>query len=113
MTVKQVSKVYAKYEQVVEAFSDNPHLSRGSGKGFGAGALKAKGKIFAMISSKGKFVVKLPKERVAELVTSGQGEPFETGRGRVMKEWVVMMSERTPWVRLAKEACRFVSGGND
>jgi len=31
--------------------------------------------------------VKLPKRRVAELVEAGEGQPFDPGRGRKMKEW--------------------------
>ena len=41
-----------------------------------------------MISSKGQFVAKLPRERVDELVRLGQGEHFDPGHGRKMKEWV-------------------------
>ena len=61
-----------------------------------------------MTSSKGKFVVKLPKERVDELVASGQGEYYDPGHGRLMKEWVVVTSGKKAWVELAKEAHRFV-----
>jgi hypothetical protein len=49
--------------------------------------LKVDGKIFAM-HSKGKFVAKLPKDRVDELVRAGKGEYFDPGHGRLMKEWV-------------------------
>ena len=63
-----------------------------------------------MMSSKGKFVVKLPKERVDDLVAAGQGEYFDTGRGRLMKEWVAMPEENAPWIELAREALLFVKG---
>ena len=66
-------------------------------------ALKVNGKIFAMMSSKGKFVLKLSKKRVDELVSSGKGERFDPGHGRVMKEWVVVGDEKADWVELAKE----------
>jgi len=66
------------------------------------------GKIFAMMSSKGKFVLKLSKKRVDELVSSGKGERFDPGHGRVMKEWVVLGDEKADWVELAKEAYDFV-----
>jgi hypothetical protein len=49
--------------------------------------LTVKGKIFAMLT-RGKFVAKLPKERVDELVVNGAGERFNPGHGRLMKEWV-------------------------
>jgi hypothetical protein len=48
-----------------------------------------------MMSSKGQFVVKLPMERVDELVASGQGEYFDLGHGRLMKEWVVITGTDT------------------
>jgi len=39
-------------------------------KGFGSSAHQVNGKIFAMISSRGSFVVKLPKHRVESLEAS-------------------------------------------
>jgi TfoX/Sxy family transcriptional regulator of competence genes len=53
---------------------------------FQSTGLKTGGKFFAFVS-KGDLVVKIPRERVAELVASGAGKPFESGR-RVMREWV-------------------------
>ncbi len=40
-------------------------------KGFGSSALQVNGKILAMISSKGRFVVKLSKQQVESLQISG------------------------------------------
>ena len=99
------------YSRIVEAFRRNPRVTVGSQKkGFGASALKVNGKIFAMRSSKGEFVVKLPSERVDELVASKKGGRFDPGRGRVMTEWFAA-SEGTDetWLTLAKEALKFVS----
>lgn len=67
---------------------------------------KVDGKTFAMIV-RGALVVKLPRERVAELLASDVGCRFESG-GRVMKEWVTIA--HGPWVELAREARRFVGG---
>jgi hypothetical protein len=90
---------------VVNAFADDPQVAPpGTGKEFGSGALKVNGKIFAMISSKGEFVVKLSEERVNELVAAGRGSRFEPGRGRVMKEWLVVTADHAVWIPLAKEA---------
>jgi len=41
-------EVERKFSQLVEAFSSDPDVSHGSGKGFGSGALKVNGRIFAM-----------------------------------------------------------------
>lgn len=75
---------------------------------FGSSGIKISGKVFAMVV-KGKFVAKLPKERVDQLVRSGKAECFDPGHGRLMKEWVALpASACTMWIDLAKEARRFV-----
>jgi hypothetical protein len=94
-------------KKIIDAFADDPEVSYG-GKGFGASALKVNGKIFAMTSARGQFVVKLPRERVAELVRAGKGELFDTGGGRKMKEW---LATDAPSLPLAREALRYVRGG--
>jgi hypothetical protein len=96
------------FVQVVRAFANDSHVTRETRKGFGSGALKVNGKIFAMISSKREFVVKLPKQRVDELVHERIGQRFEPGPGRVMKEWLAISGEQRRWLELAKEAYRFV-----
>jgi hypothetical protein len=95
----------SRFALVVNAFADDRQVTPpGTGKGFGSGALKVAGKIFAMMSSKGEFVVKLFEERVNELVAAGKGSRFDPGRGRVMKEWLVVTADHTLWIPLAKEA---------
>ena len=61
-----------------------------------------------MLASKGRFVVKLPKERVDELVRLGAGERFEPGHGRLMREWLVLGGGTQSWIVAAQEARRFV-----
>lgn len=70
------------YQRVVDALSRDRRVNQGEGKGFGSGALKVSGRIFAMMTPKGQFVVKLAKQRVDELVSAGDGERFDPGRGR-------------------------------
>jgi hypothetical protein len=99
------------FEAVVAAFATDSHVTPpGSGKGFGSRALKVKKKIFAMMSSKARFVVKLPNARAAELVASGRATYFDPGHGRPMKQWVVVSGGVRLWSPLAKEARDFVGG---
>ena len=104
-------KPEAHFERVVEALRRNPEVAIGSQKrGFGSSALKVNGKIFAMQSSKGELVLKLPKERVDELVASRNGRRFEPDPGRVMKQWFVAEPRLYEnWLSLAREALRFVA----
>jgi hypothetical protein len=95
---------------VIQAFARNRQVSYG-GKGFGSTALKVHGKIFAMLSSRGQFVVKLPRDRVGELVRLGRGDFFDSGKGKSMKEWIALGGASTAWVELAREALRFVAAG--
>ena len=95
---------------VAEAFSSDSEVTSG-GKGFGSTGLKVNGKLFALVSSRGEFVVKLPKQRVHELVTAGAGQYFDAGRGRPMKEWLAIEPARGgDFVSLAEEARRYVRG---
>ncbi len=102
----------ARLDSIAKSFSSNRHVTRETRQGFGSGALKAKGKIFAMVSSNGEFVVKLPKARVDELVSAGAGKRFEPGPGRLMKEWLAMSREakQANWLALSREACQYVGG---
>lgn len=63
--------------------------------------------MFAMLV-KGKLVVKLPKERVADLVAIAGVEYFDPSHGRLMKEWVALAGQEELWTELAKEARAFV-----
>lgn len=70
-------------------------------------SLKTRKKMFVMLS-KGKYVVKLPKDRVKELITSGEGLPYDPGNGRIMKEWVIISIEHDDkWIEYASEAKEF------
>lgn len=81
-----------------------------SGHRFGSSGLKINGKIFAMVSSKGHFVVKLSRERVDALVRARVGKPFDPGHGRLMKEWLAVQSAgEARCLALAREAMVFVA----
>lgn len=96
------------FEAIAATFTCDRRVVYGGGKGFGSGALKVDGKIFAMISSKGNFVVKLPAHRVKELVRDGTGQHFDPGRGKKMKEWLAFTGESKMWIELAREARQYV-----
>ena len=99
-----------RYAILVADFLGRPGIVQ-DGKGFGASALKARGKIFAMLSTRGELVVKLPAGRVDALVASGDGERFDPGRGRKMKEWLALApTSPLDWSSLAAEALAFVAG---
>ena len=109
---KAATSVEAAYAKIVRALSSSAGVTTGTKgrKGFGSSALRSKDKIFAMVSSKGAFVVKLPKQRVDELVAAGAGRRFDPGHGRIMKEWIELDSvSQDFWLGLAKEARSFVS----
>ena len=98
------------FEELTKAFADRDGVGVGGGRGFGANTLQVDARIFAMRGD-GGLVLKLPRERVSALVASGEGLPFDGGKGRAMKEWVLV-----PWQsgeatrRLAEEALAFVGG---
>jgi TfoX/Sxy family transcriptional regulator of competence genes len=95
------------FEAVSEAVEHDPAVS--TGRMFGSTALKVGGKIFAMLVN-GTLVVKLPKQRVDELIADGSGSAFATGHGRVMKEWVALdPSNQDQWISVAQEARAFVT----
>jgi hypothetical protein len=94
--------------KVIACFAQDRAVEYGGGKGFGSAALKVNGRIFAMLASGGAFVVKLPRERVAELVSGGAAEYFDPGTGRLMKEWAACRGRAPGWLALAAEARQFV-----
>jgi len=102
-----LAEVPPNFGPVVTAFTRDRSVKRGKGWGAGNIVLTVNGKIFAMLV-RDRFVARLPRERVAELVRSGAAEYFDAGRGRPMKEWVSLGAARQRWVELAKEAHRFV-----
>jgi hypothetical protein len=97
-----------RYARLVDHFLRRPRVTQ-EGKGFGSSALKVDGRIFAMLSARADFVVKLPRARVDELIGSGAGAPFDAGKGRPMKEWLVVPpGSPLDWVSIAEEALAFV-----
>jgi hypothetical protein len=100
------------FADIVKALGDKPGVTEpeaaGSARRFGSSALRVNGRIFAMVSH-GRLVLKLPSRRVAELIASRAGGPYDAGKGRPMKEWVSLgAAMQDGWLDLAAEALEFV-----
>lgn len=94
------------FQKVIDGLKGDSSVT--PAKMFGAPGLKVNGKFFVTFF-KGAFVIKLPRERVDDLVKSGQGVYFDPGMGKVMKEWVAIdPSASDEWINLAKESKEFV-----
>ena len=99
------------FNKIAKVFVGDPKVSQV--RMFGSPGLKISGKVFAFLM-KGKLVLKLPKEKVDELVAAKEGKHFghmfSPGNFRPMKEWVEVTSDNERvWLKLAQEAKDFVS----
>jgi hypothetical protein len=88
------------FDEISRTLLRSPNVT--TAKMFGGSALKVKNKVFACFY-KGKLVLKLPSERVDELVSAGGAVHFDSGTGRPAKEWVAIDPSRgNEWRALAK-----------
>jgi hypothetical protein len=70
-------------------------------------SLKIKKKMFAFLKE-GNLVVKLPKNRVTELISSEVGLPYDPGNGKIMKEWVIIPLDLSDkWIDFTLESKDF------
>jgi hypothetical protein len=100
--------VRERYEDLVDELMaiDGVTPPRGGG-GFGRGALRYEGKIFAMLV-RGRLVLKLPASRVSALIRSGNGAAFDANKGTPMREWLSLdPGSELDWLSLATEALDF------
>jgi hypothetical protein len=99
-----------RYDELVDEFVRIKGVTPpGATAGFGSGALRINGKIFAMFV-RGRLVLKLPKVRVDELVEAGEGVRFDANKGTPMKEWLSLdPASQLGWRPLSEEAFAFVS----
>lgn len=86
-----------------------PAVSRSTMMGYPC--LRVNGRFFACVErTTGNLVVKLPADRVNELVSSGSGISFAPN-GRVFREWVALpISNEDEWTAFLDEARTFVNG---
>ena len=97
-----------RYEDLVDGLlgTDGVTPPRG-GSGFGRGAIRFQNKIFAMFV-RGRLVLKLPAERVDDLVSAGDGVRFDANKGTPMREWFSLdPGSALAWPSLAREALDF------
>ncbi|HEY3606557.1 MAG TPA: hypothetical protein VGL06_03615 [Pseudonocardiaceae bacterium] len=82
-----------------------------TGTMMGFPCLRVSGAFFASCDHRtGDLIVKLPRQRVQELITAGNGKPFAPA-GRTFREWV-LIDNRDParWAALIDEARTYVGG---
>src|SRR5947207_4831593 len=106
--IADLSKPEDRYQDLVDELigADGVTPPRG-GSGFGRSAVRFENKIFAMFV-RGRLVVKLPAERVAELIAAGEGVGFDANKGTPMREWLSLDPDSArPWLALATEALDF------
>ena len=98
-----------RFAAVVEAACREPDVQlpgAAGGRGFGSESVRLGGSIVAMLVQ-GRVVLKLPRDRVEALIASGDGAPFDNGRGRPMREWVALTGDPAGDADLLEEALRF------
>jgi hypothetical protein len=90
-------------------------LAEGTGQstahreGFGTGSLFVGRKMFAVLDESCGLILKLPAERVAQLITEGHGSGWHPGTGKPLKEYIsIPVSEQRRWLALAKESREFM-----
>ena len=99
----------AAYRSVVEALLGDPAVSET--QMMGMPSLKVGSKMFGGLRGD-DLVVKIGRERVDELISSGRAMAFDpSGRGRPMKDWARLPPPSDDWLTLATDAKRFADGG--
>jgi hypothetical protein len=111
---KTTDSPQARFAKIATILVGNPGVTEPSDearakKSFGSNGLRINNKIFVMLV-RDYLIVKLPRQRVDALIASGDGERFDPGHGRLMKEWLALNpTSRQEWLPLAREAMRFVN----
>jgi len=95
------------WEELV-AGAEGGSVSRGSM--FGSQGLRTGKKFFAVWWHE-QLVLKLPQERLRELIEGGTAQPFEPMEGRAMNGWVVV-DPSADWPALTEQARAFVAEQN-
>ena len=98
------------YDELTDDMLYDPAIGRATMMGYPC--MRLAGRFLASYDDKaGYLVVKLPRERVAELVQVGDGDPFAPA-GKVFREWVSIPTvDRELWQTLLSEAVDFARKG--
>lgn len=93
---------------LAEPLLDQPGATRSTMMGLPC--LRIDGQFFASFDRRtGDLLVKLPKDRVDELIETGRAQPF-TPAGRRFREWAAISpAELSTWPALLAEALTFVN----
>ena len=94
---------------LVEPMYADPAVRRSTMMGLPC--VRLDGRFFASLDRRtGALLVKLPHQRVTQLIADGHGEPFAPA-GRVFREWVAIpRPERGQWRDLLAEARSHAAG---
>lgn len=98
------------YDELTDDLLYDPAIGRATMMGYPC--VRLAGRFLASFDDKARcLVVKLPRERVAQLIDTGDGEPFAPA-GKVFREWVSIPTvDRDLWATLLAEAVEFARGG--
>lgn len=104
----QRSENHGAFWDVAEPFLGGGELIEGTMMGHQCLRSVTGGFVATVEHDSGALVVKLPKDRVAELISSGDGEAFAPA-GKVFREWVAVTSfDDDQWTQLIRESMEFV-----
>jgi hypothetical protein len=100
----------ALYDALTDDLLYDPAVGRGTMMGYPC--IRLAGRFVASYDTKlGGLVVKLPRERVRQLVENGTGEPFAPA-GKIFRVWIAIPTvDRDQWRTLLAEAVDFARKG--
>ena len=98
----------AMFWAIAEPLLERPDVERSAMMGHEC--LRAGGAFVGMADGSGRLIVKLPAERVEELILAGEAEEFAPA-GRVFREWAQLPAvDGSRWRDLLEEALAFAAG---
>jgi hypothetical protein len=102
---------HACFDTIAEALLSETGVTDGTGFGNSPG-LRINGRIFAMPAADG-LTLKLPAADCVKLIDAGDARPYEGGRGRPLREWVVVSGGTCrSWQALARASLSHVDASS-